>query len=165
VLFEERTRRVKDLIPQIKSVQRESGERPLVKYFDGRDAAFSGNTGFFETSGSGENIGYFITNYDLIHEIFTEKELAQAQKLRPKRKIQAKTIYSTKGNATFPSNALSERKRLDQSEYPIFSDISIYRDRVQFVTLGKNVSSILIQSRDVADTLKTLFKLAFEKLP
>lgn len=164
-ILEEHSKRLKEMLPEIKAVQREIGERPVVKYFEGRDAAFSVNTGFFEVSNPKEKIGYFLTNYDLIHEVFTEEELAKAQKARPKKKILAKTIYATSKGALFPSNEMSERKRVNHNENPVFCDISVYEDRVQIVTLGKRISSILIQSRDVADTLKTLFRLAFNKLP
>src|ERR1035437_7851585 len=36
VILEEHSKRLKDIIPQIKSVQRESGEKPLVQYFEGK---------------------------------------------------------------------------------------------------------------------------------
>ena len=164
-ILEEHSKQLKTILPEIKAVQREIGERPVVKYFDGRDAAFSTNTGFFETNNPKGSIGYFLTNYDLIHETFTEDELAKAQEARPKKKIRAKTIYATSRGATFPSNELSERKSIDHEKHPILCDISIYEDKVQIVTLGKKISSILIQSRDVADTMKTLFQLAFDPLP
>jgi sugar-specific transcriptional regulator TrmB len=36
ILLEEREQRLDDIIPQIKNLQRESGERPVVKFFDGK---------------------------------------------------------------------------------------------------------------------------------
>ncbi len=163
-ILEEHSKRLKDMLPEIKAIQREIGERPVVKYFEGRDAAFSANTDFFNVVNPKEKIGYFMTNRDLLGEIFTSEELTQAQKVRPTQKIKAKTIYFSQ-KETFPSNQLSERKKIDSPSTPILCDVSIYEDKIQFITLGKKVSNILIQSRDVADTLKTLFKLAFEKLP
>ncbi|HEY9585237.1 MAG TPA: hypothetical protein VJJ02_01430, partial [Candidatus Paceibacterota bacterium] len=62
------------------------------------------------------------------------------------------------------SNELSERKQVDSKEFPITSDISIHEDRVHIVTLGEQTTTILIQSKDFANTLKTLFKLAFRSL-
>src|SRR5689334_7735404 len=40
--FEERAKRLDDMIPQIKSVQRESGERPVIKYLEGKAGVISG---------------------------------------------------------------------------------------------------------------------------
>src|SRR3989344_388940 len=39
--FEEQSERLKDIIPEIKSIQRESGERPVVKYFEGKEGIVS----------------------------------------------------------------------------------------------------------------------------
>ena len=165
VILEDHAKELQTILPEIKAVQREIGERPVVKYFEGRDAAFSANTEFFSTATSKNTTGYFLTNYDLIHEVFTKEELIKAQDARPQKKIRAKTMYATSNNAHFPSNELSERKQLDHTQNPVLCDISIYEDKVQIITLGKKISAILIQSSDVANTMKTLFQLAFDKLP
>lgn len=160
--FDETAERLKDILPQLKAVQRESGERPVVKFFEGHDAAISANIDFFNAQDK-EGMGYFIFNRDLIDEVFTPQEIAHIQKIRPQKHIKGESIYVySKGE--LPSNEMTERKRVDAGKYPILCDISIYEDRVQLITLGNKVSSIFIQSKDVADTLKSLFKLAFEKL-
>lgn len=163
VIFEERSRRLADIIPQIKSTQREQGQRPVLKYFEGRDAALNSNLDFFNTEDK-EGVGYFLFNRDLIEEIFDPKEIQEIQKIRPNKNIKGKSLYvGTK--TTLSSNEMTERKRIDGSKYPILCDVSIYEDRVQFITLGKKLSSIFVQSKDVAETLKSLFRLAFDNLP
>lgn len=160
--LEETSARLKDIIPQLKSVEHESGERPVVKFFDGKEAVLNNEIGFFTPTDKGGE-GYFIFNRDLIEEVFSPHEIANVQKIRPAKDIVARSIYNyTKSD--LPSNELSERRRADDKEYPISCDISIYEDRVQIVTLGKHVSSIFIKSKDVADTLKSVFRLAFERL-
>jgi sugar-specific transcriptional regulator TrmB len=164
-VLDEHSRRLKDMLPEIKAVQRELGERPVVKYFEGKEGAYNSSHFFFaDVKGKTNNgDGYFVFNRDLIEDVFTEREIADTQKIRPSKQIKGKSIYVySKGN--LPSNEITERKKLDGERYPIRCDVSVYGDRVQFVTLGKKVSSIFIQSRDVADTMKTLFKLAFESL-
>lgn len=46
ITLDERAKRLKDIIPQIKSVQRESGERPVVRFFEGREGTISTNEDF-----------------------------------------------------------------------------------------------------------------------
>ncbi len=162
VVFEERAKRVKDIIPEIKSIQRDSGERPVLKYFDGREAALNSNRDFFNAQDK-EGIGYFIFNRDLVEEVFSPQEILEIQKIRPTRKIKGLSLYTSK-HTDLTSNELTSRKKIDGEKYPITCDVSIYEDRVQFVTLGKKLSSIFIQSKDVADTLKSLFKLAFDHI-
>jgi HTH-type transcriptional regulator, sugar sensing transcriptional regulator len=163
VVFEERSKRLTDIIPQIKSMQREQGQRPVLKYFEGREAALNSNLDFFNTEDK-EGTGYFLFNRDLIEEIFDPKEIEDIQKIRPNKNIKGKSLYvATK--TTLSSNEMTERKKINGEMYPILCDVSIYEDRVQFVTLGKKLSSVFIQSKDVAETLKSLFRLAFDNLP
>lgn len=158
--LEETGRRLKEIIPQIKTVQRESGERPVVKFFDGKEAALKNSLDFFEsTDKSGE--AYFLFNRDLIDEVFTARELEAAQKIRPKKQVGGKSLYIST-HTDLPSNELTERRKIDPTKYPLFCDISMYEDRIQIVTLGKSVSTIYIKSKDVAETLKSLFRLAFD---
>lgn len=162
VMLEEHGKRLADIVPQIKGLQREQGQRPVMKYFDGREAALNSNREFFNIQDK-EGVGYFFFNRDLIEEIFSQKELDEIQKIRPSKNIKGKSLYV--GQTTLSSNEMTERKKIDGEKYPVLCDVSIYEDRVQFVTLGKKLSSIFIQSKDVAETLKSLFKLAFDNLP
>lgn len=155
----ETAKRIVDIIPQIKRVQRDLGERPVLKYFDGKEAAFQDSLAFFLPSGSKEDTGYFVFNRDLIENVFSQKEIEAIAQDRPKRKIKAVSVYNY-SRRELQSDDLSDRTRVDLKDFPIKCDLSVYDDRVQFVTLTKRISSIFIQSRDVADTLKTLVKLA-----
>lgn len=157
--FDETAGRLKDILPQLKAVQREVGERPIVKFFDGKEAAFQDSLGFFQTTKSLEDTGYFVFNRDLIEEVFTTQEMENVAKTRPERKIKAISIYNYSKKELL-NDELSDRTRVDSHEFPIRCDLSVYEDRVQFVTLGKRVASVFVQSRDVADTLKTLIILA-----
>lgn len=159
--LEELGKRLKDIIPQIKAVQRETGERPIIRVAYGKDAALAQSLEFFNAEYK-EGVGYFIFNQDMLDKEYTPKELARVKEIRPKKKIAGKSIYNA--STPIPSNELSERKQVDNKEFPITADISIHEDRVHIVTLGEQVTTMLIQSKDVANTLKTLFKLAFRSL-
>ncbi|MFA6279019.1 MAG: helix-turn-helix domain-containing protein [Candidatus Paceibacterota bacterium] len=163
MVLEEQSKRLGDIIPQIKSVQRASGERPLVKYFEGREAALSNHFLFFNAQDK-EGIVYALFDKDLLEEVFSSGEITAVQKIRPGKNIKAKTLY-TSNKTTLSSNELSERIKIDGAKYPLYCDISIYEDRVQIVTMGKSIATIFIQSKDVAETLKSLFKLAFDNAP
>lgn len=162
MVFEERSKRLPDIIPQIKSVQRASGERPMVKYFEGREAALGAHLLFFNAEDK-EGVGYFLFNWDFIEEVFNPNEISTIQNIRPGKNIEAKTLY-TSAKTTLPTNELSDRIKIDGEKYPLSCDISIYEDRVQIIAMGKSISTIFIQSKDVADTLKSLFKLAFDNV-
>jgi len=162
VILEEQSRRLKDIIPQLKSVQRDSGERPVVKYFEGREGIISSLEDFFRTSDDGGTT-YLVYPRDMLQDIFTDKEQEKYRSLRIEKKIKSKVLYtSTKGER--PSDQTGDRIRLDEQKYPISCDISIYKDRIRINTLGKSLAGIYIVSQDFADTMRSLLDLIFDKL-
>ncbi len=162
VVLNEQGRRLKDIIPQLKSVQREVGERPVVKYFEGREGIISSLEDFFSTNDEGGE-AYLLYSKDLLQGLFTEKEQEKFRSLRLKQHIKTKVLYTTAGIER-PSDNMGQRIRIDGKKYPISCDISIYKDRVRINTLGKSLSGIYILSQDLADTLRSLFDIAFDQL-
>ncbi len=163
VVLDEHASRLKDIIPQIKSIQREEGERPVVKMFEGRDGAISAYEEFYSFDSSEEKKGYFIINTDLLEEVFTEKEREKFRGLRKGRKVDAHVIYSRKGGER-DFEVTPQKKRIP-SEYLINCDIAIVDDKVIISTLGDNVSSILLKSKDIALTFKNIISYILKSSP
>src|SRR3989344_6456404 len=74
IQFEEQSHRLKDIIPEIKSLQRDTGERPVVKYYEGREGIISLLEEFFSNAGDDEKSVYLLYPKDTLEEIFTESE-------------------------------------------------------------------------------------------
>ena len=97
----------------------------------------------------------------MVEEIFTEKEREKYRSIRIAKNIKSKVLYtSSKGDR--PSDTTGDRIKIDNDKYPVSCDISIYEDNVRISILGKHLSGIFIRSKDFADTLKSLFELAFD---
>jgi len=156
ILLDEHSKRLKDIIPQIKSVQRESGEKPVVQYFEGKEGIFALNeTLFRDEDNRQDGIAYSVYPKDLLDEVFPPNERAKFKKERLKRNIKNKTIYTwTKGEIV--PDSMSDRVKLDGVKYPILCDISISGDRIRIGILNKKLSGIFIKSADFAKTLSSL---------
>ncbi len=162
VVLEERAERLKDIIPQIKSIQRESGEKPIVKYFEGREGAIAAHEEFYEMHDSKAREGYFIYNQDLMMQTFTLSEREKFRKIRVGKLVSPISVYSNnEGDIAFSTQG--KRKRISEDKYPISSDIVIIEDRILIGTLGDRISSILIKSKDLATTLASLVKYINDK--
>ncbi|MFA6476377.1 MAG: helix-turn-helix domain-containing protein [Candidatus Paceibacterota bacterium] len=162
VVLEENSKRLTDIIPQLKSIQRESGERPVVKYFEGREGIISSMQDFFSSEDK-EGISYLIYPKDLIDETFTEKELTQLREIRLGKNVKNKVLYTSEKTSR-PSDNTSERIKIEQDKYPLSCDIAIYKNKVKINILGKKIGAISITNKDFADTMRSLFSLAFDKL-
>lgn len=157
LILEENSKKLKDIIPQFKSIQRQTGERPVVKYFEGKEGITSVNEDIFKDPTLNDDT-YIIYPKDLVDEIFKNDETKKIKNTRIKNKIKAHSLYTMK-NGSIPSDEMSERTKIDGEKYPISCDITIYKDKVRIATLGKNLSGIYIQSSDLAETLRSMFKL------
>lgn len=162
ILLEEQAKKLKDIIPQIKSVQREGGEKPVVKYFEGRDGLISLGEEFFSNQDSNTEV-YLIYSRDLVDEIFSKPEKEKYRQMRLGKNIKSKVIYTYK-SGEIPSTPDGDRVRIDAQKYPLSCDISISEDKIRIAILGKKLSGIFIRSKELADTLKSLFNLGFDDI-
>ncbi len=162
LVLEENSKRLKDIIPEIKSLERSSGERPVVKYYEGKEGIVSATE---ETFGKGplsqnEPI-YIVYSRDLLDKVFPIEERGKYKKERLNRKVKSKVIY-TYENSEIPSDEMGERIKIDGKKYPITCDIGIFKDKVRISVLNNKFSSIFIQSEDVAETMKSLIRLIID---
>ena len=160
IKIEEQTHQAKDIIPQLKSVMRQEGQKPIIEYHEGREAiVYAAKT--YNISEDGDEEMYLIYPRDILEDLFTEKERKIARELRINKNIRSKSFY-TYNKGEYSPDSTGDRIRIDPKEYPVKADISVHGDGVQIHILGDKLGSIYIKSKDVADTLKTLFKLAFK---
>lgn len=160
-ILEERSKRLMDIVPQLKSIQRDSGERPVVKYFEGREGIISSLESLFSDNDFGGTI-HMVYPKDEFEGLFTEKEMEKYRAIRIKKDIKSKSLYTTR-KAPRISDATGNRIQIDGGKYPITCDINIYKDKIRISTLGKSLSGIFIVSQDLADTLRSLIDLIFDK--
>ncbi len=161
VVLDERASRLKDIVPQLKSVQREIGERPVVKYFEGRDGIISSVEEFFGNQKSGSDEQYILFSRDLLEEVFTDKEREKFKNIRKSNNVKANAVY-TYSQGDLPSQSGDSAIRIDEKKYPITCDIGIYKDQVRISILGKPLSSILIKSHDFARTFQSLIQFIID---
>jgi sugar-specific transcriptional regulator TrmB len=157
--LEEQEKVLEDIIPQMRGFVRHTGERPVVKFFEGREGILESLNTYYE-AGDNEKEEYLIYPRRDIKDLFSPKEQEKAKSSRIKRKIFMNSIFTSEED--YPSNELAARYRIDSDKYKISAEIGIYADRVYMHILSSNMSAVYIKSKDVAETMKTLFKLAIE---
>ena len=162
IKIEEQTHEAKDIIPQMKGVMRQDGQRPLIEYYDGREAILQSSKNFFADIKKDDEV-YMIYPRDEVENLFTDKERKLLKDLRVNKEVRSKSIYTyTKGNYN-PDNT-GDRFHIDKHLFPVSSDISVYGDKVRMHTLGEKLGTISIINKEIAETLRTLFKLAIKGL-
>jgi len=161
IKIEEQVYHARDIIPQIKGIMRQNGEKPIIEYHEGREAVVYASKEFIPLDD--KELMYMIYPRDRIEELFTKKERKVAREVRINRNVKSKSIYTYEKGDYNPDNT-ADRYRIDGKKYPVSADISIYGDEIQVFVLGEKLGSLYIKSKDFADTLKTLFDLAIKGL-
>src|SRR3990167_7163349 len=159
-LLEENKKSLDIVVPQLKSIQREQGEKPAVQFFDGKEGVLSSNYNTFAEK-LGEEPVYIVYSKDTVTDIFSEKEAKEMRERRISMGIKSKAVYNSKIGEK-QSDETGDRVKIDERKYPITSDITIYGDQVKIAVFGKRISGISIKSKEFAETLKSLIKYIFD---
>ena len=80
---------------------------------------------------------------------------------RFKNKTQNKVIYSWQ-KGKLANDSLSKRKKILTNKLPIEADIAIFGDKVRIATMKNKLMGIVIENKEIATTLKSLFDLAWK---
>lgn len=163
VLFDDKARLLKDYLPQIKSIQRDSGERPVVRFFDGKEGVISANEDIYEGKPDGSKM-YLIYSRDQVTDVFSPEETKYFRDLRVKREISTKVIYTKKDGEMKP-DPTAQRVKLDEKKYPFYCDVTVYKDKVRISILGKKLSGVFIKSKELADTIKSMVDYIHDHKP
>lgn len=159
--IDEQVKRLAEVVPRLRS-QMKGGSKPVVKYYEGKQGVLSAMDDFFGAdSTEGETI-HMIYNRDLLEARFTEDERNRYKNIRLSAGLKTVSIY--KSSKEFPDHPMSVRRRLS-ADVDIKADIAVFRNRVRIITLGENVTNLLIEHPDIADTLRAIIEDYFSWLP
>ena len=110
-LLEENKKSLNLIIPQLKSIQREEGEKPLVQFFDGKEGVLSSNDDTFASKFDDEPV-YMIYPLDLVKNLFKDDETSKLRQKRVGKGIKSKAIYTSE-SVDRPSDETGERIKID----------------------------------------------------
>ena len=141
-----------------------SGERPRVRFFEGVEGLRVIQDEVFKIKASpGEEIKA-IAPPDEVAKIFPSHPQEYASR-RIKKGIKVKLLYtSSQGDflKKFDKDELRESRYIPPEKFPFSCDIGIYGDSVAISNLSKKPFGIIIENKDVANSMKTMFSLAWE---
>lgn len=158
----EKSKVAKSMIPKFRAIYRGDKERAIVEYYDGKEEVLKSAKAMVSGQLSKEQM-YIIYPRDEVEKNFSEKDLKSVKDERIKRGIKVSSIYTHLDNKEYSSLLTKDRIKLDQKKYPIKSEIGVYGDNVRIHIFGKTPGTIFIKSGDVAETIKTMFRLIFDK--
>lgn len=160
--IDERRKLFSKVLPQLRLIDNKKSGKPIVKFYEGRTGTVASN---FEIYGQAERLKKgepirMIYPRDMVPAIYSQEEINAARKLRLDNKIKSKVLCTSSEKVN--STPDGDRLKIDSGRFPINADVNIYGDTVRIASLGNKLSSILIKDKDIADTFKSIFDLAWE---
>lgn len=152
------------LVPQLAQITTLLAEQPKISLFEGLDglrAIHEDLINFGKETRSIENIAAVDDARDLV--LFDDM-VGHWENLA-KHKIKVRAIYTKSGKTEkIPDKFqhLWEERRISADKFPFHGEIVIYGDRVAALAFKGKILGFIIESHEVAQTLRVLFELAWD---
>lgn len=150
----------KDLLPQLLSIHNIAGDKPRVRFFEGKAGLQAMRDDFLRTTDKQIEAVYPLDGYT---KVFTEKETQEYREQRKKKNIHVQAIYTSTTGQELLDNQYSTRIQVPHKEFPLEADITFYNNKTGIASFGKEKPiGVIIEDKHITQTLRSLFKLAWE---
>ncbi len=153
-------KKVNEIVNELKSIERHVGERPIVRFYEGKEAVRESIDDYVAQTGFSPGDDYGIYSYDRIEQILSKKDIEEIDKKRIQTNTKFKAIYSG-SNKYMESRENQELIKIAQDQFPIECDISIFNDEVLIHTFGKDIFGISIKNKEFSTTMKSILDYIF----
>jgi len=162
--IDEKEKYFASLLPQFKMIDSQSTDKPTVKFFEGKQGLLNAMDEFilsYNRAGEDDDQVYMFYNRDQVDSFFTDQEKNQFRQFRIKHGLQVKSVYNME-KGFMKDTPDGVRLKVSGKDYAFSADIGIHNEAVRFLIFGKKPSGIIIKSPEVAQTLSSLFRMAWE---
>lgn len=152
-----KTEDLNSLLPDLTRMFESAGERPLVRFFEGKEGITAMRQ---EALGTKKKEFLVIYSHDALAKLYTEKEREEYSQMRVGKDISLRAIYSADGKYS-GKNARpnSDFRYISKVKLPLSTDIIIYDDSVGLSALGKRPFAIQIKGSEISESFRSIFKV------
>ncbi len=155
--LEQKKKDLKNLVSELNKINHASVQKPIVKYYLGKEGIMRMASASFDyTKNKTMRLAF---SPDSLNKFLSNEERKKLQNQRVAKGTRIETVYSSK-NETLKSKKGIVYK-VDNERYQLPGDIAIYDDKIR-LTSFKDEIGIIIENKDIAKTLESIFKLAIE---
>lgn len=156
--LEQKKRGLKNVVNELNTINSASVKKPIVKYYLGKEGIIRmASTSFDEVENEEMWLAFSKEERD---KLISENENAKLIQKRIGRSVKSNVIYNS-DSETLESNKTSLRIKINNKKYPLPADIAVFGDKIRLTSFRDQIG-IIIENKDIAKTLKSVFKLAIE---
>jgi sugar-specific transcriptional regulator TrmB len=150
---------LKSLLPDLLRQFESAGERPVVRFFPGKDGISIVRE---EVLKAREKLLRVLLSSDNMTKIYTSKQIDEYTEKRTALGIHSRAIYTDRSffDET-PVNELSERRYI--RDIPLTIDIRIFDDKVAIFSVEGTLFAMIIESAQISNSMKLIFDFLWSK--
>lgn len=150
------------LLPDLMHLFDGAGERPMVRFFMGRDGVANLRNQTWENNKSKKVLTLY--SFDTLADTFTEEEREEYSENRAKSGVTARVIYNRK-EGPFPDDPslLIDRRHMPESALVVTNDIMIFDDKVAISNLKGTLFGVLIENAQIAQSMTSIFEFMWKE--
>jgi sugar-specific transcriptional regulator TrmB len=158
--FEAKEKELGNFLPELLHKFEGAGDRPIVRFFDGKEGIINLRE---ETLKTKDKTLYVLSSNDSLASLLPIEERDAFSKRRSEKGILTKLLYTRKeGKLSEQATSGTERAYVSPEKLPLATDIVIFDDSVGIMTLKGKLLGVLIQSKEVHDSMLSIFNLLWE---
>jgi len=151
------------LLPDLTNLFDHAGERPKVRFFNGKEGIVTLREEILKTAKNKEI--RIIFSQDALANVFSKEELDSYSENRARNNIISKAMYTRaagKFEGTHPS--LTERRFIPEDKLSLGSDLIIYENKVALMALKGTLFGVLIENDEITKSMMSLFDLLWSEM-
>ncbi len=162
---EEIKNKISDIIPELKALYKDTKQKPKVSIFEGKQGLINS---FEDTLHNKEKIMRVCSSAGNLFKVLPDYFPGYVQRriklgikmygIHPNDEILQKVIDMAPESSKFDKSIFIPKKK-----YHFSADVAIYDNKIGYISPNKEGFAIIIEDKEMADAMKNLFDLAYEK--
>ncbi|MEK7499520.1 MAG: helix-turn-helix domain-containing protein [Patescibacteria group bacterium] len=154
------------ILPQLQMLTKATGDKPSVRYFEGKEGLIAMRREIVMHSSAGDRI-YNFTPADHLTSVFPDSQDTFVSQRIAKR-IFAKTLFTTTSELvkkrwlTININELNERRFISPEKFPVPAGMTLYQNHIAIGSFTGKLFGVVIESQQMVNMMRALFELAWE---
>jgi len=155
-----RKEELKKILPELESVFNLTGDKPVVRYFEGKEGIAKILNEFLKAK---EKKLLVMSSLDLVDKNVPDDILANYSRQRIEKRVSVQVIYTLTGGprwAESDKEKFREVRYLDPKQFPFSADITIFDNNVAISNLNSGkIGGTIITDKNIAESFKAIFVL------
>lgn len=162
-LQEKKLARLENALPELKALQTLVGDRPKVRFFEGKEGIFAAQQETLEMPRGSEILAYANAEGLYQHDPdFALDYIRQRVKQGIKSRALAANTPETRKYVEQDQKHLRTTRLVPADRFPFTNEINIWGNKVSIMSMQGELLAVVIESESVAQTQRSIFELAWE---